>query len=72
MVCMELPLKKWEIIFFLAISVREEDMKEVLDKSPWSFDSKQILLKRFHEGLSPSNVSFQYSPFLDSGFQHPY
>ena len=38
-------------------------MKEVLDKSPWSFDSKQDLLKRFHEGLSLSNVSFQYSPF---------
>ena len=38
-------------------------MKEVLNKSPWSFDRKLILLKRFHEDLSPRNVAFQYSPF---------
>ena len=48
---------------FLAIFVREEDMKEVLDKSPWSFDRKLILLKCFHEDLSPGNVAFKYSPF---------
>ena len=48
---------------FLAIFVREEDMKEVLDKNPWSFDRKLILLKCFHEDLSPGNVAFKYSPF---------
>lgn len=47
---------------FLAIFVREEDMMEVLDRSPWSFDRKLILLKRFNGDLSSGNVSFQYSP----------
>ena len=46
-------------------------MKEVLDKSPWSFDRKLILLKRFHEDLSPGNVAFQYSPFWIRVFNIP-
>ena len=56
---------------FLAIFVREEDMKKVLDKSPWSFDRKLILLKRFHEDLSLGNVAFQYSPFWIRVFNIP-
>ena len=56
---------------FLDIFVREEDMKKVLDKSPWSFDRKLILLKRFHEDLSPGNVAFQYSPFWIRVFNIP-
>ena len=38
-------------------------MIEVLDRSPWSFDKSLILLKHFSDDLSPSNVSFQHSPF---------
>ena len=38
-------------------------MMEVLDRSPWSFDRKLILLKHFNGDLSSGNVSFQYSPF---------
>lgn len=38
-------------------------MMEVLDRIPWSFDRKLILLKPFNGDLSPGNVSFQYSPF---------
>ncbi|KAF3947127.1 hypothetical protein CMV_026699 [Castanea mollissima] len=56
---------------FLAIFVREEDMMEVPDRSPWSFDRKLILLKRFNGDLSPGNVSFQYSPFWIRVFNIP-
>ena len=43
---------------FLAIFTNEEDMVEVLDRSPWSSDRILILLKQFKCDLSPSDVSF--------------
>lgn len=48
---------------FLASFVYREDMMDVLDRSPWSFNRKLILLKRFNGDISPSSVSFQYFPF---------
>ena len=59
----EITIKEVGSNLFLAVFVREGDMIEVLDKSPWSFDRKLILLKHFHEDLSLRNLSFQYSPF---------
>ncbi|XP_030942068.1 uncharacterized protein LOC115967129 [Quercus lobata] len=56
---------------FLAIFVNREDMMDVLDRSPWSFDRKLILLKRFNGDISPSSVSFQYSPFWIRVFNIP-
>ena len=47
---------------FLAIFANEEDMVEVLEKSPWSFD-KRLLLQRFNGDLNPSKVIFQRSSF---------
>ena len=38
-------------------------MIEVQDRSPWSFDKRLILLKRFNGNVSPSNVTFQHSLF---------
>ena len=38
-------------------------MAEILDRSPWYFDRRLILLKHFNGDLSPGNVTFQYSPF---------
>ena len=39
-------------------------MIEVLDRSPWFFYKRLILLKHSNGDLSPGNVSFQHSPFL--------
>ena len=36
---------------FVAIFVSEKDMVEVLDRSPWSFNKRLILLKRFNGDL---------------------
>ena len=44
--------------FFLAVFVTEEHMMDVLDRSPWSFDKRLVLLKRFEGDLSPGNVKF--------------
>ena len=38
-------------------------MIEVLDRSTRPFDKSLFLLKCFNDDLSPSNVSFQHSPF---------
>lgn len=46
-------------------------MKDVLDKSPWSFDKRQVLLKCFDGDLSPGNVKFQRSPFWIRVFSIP-
>ena len=46
-------------------------MVEVLDKSPWSFDRRLILLKQFKGDLRPGDVSFQYSPFWIRVFNIP-
>ena len=48
---------------FLAIFTKEENMIEVLDRSTRPFDKSLFLLKCFNDDLSPSNVSFQHSPF---------
>ena len=56
---------------FLAIFTREEDITEVLDRSPRSFDKRLILMKQFNGDLSPGNVSFQYSPFWIQVFNIP-
>ena len=56
---------------FLAIFVNKEDMLDVLDRSPWSFNRKLILLKCFNGDISPSSVSFQYSPFWIRVFNIP-
>ena len=69
--CMMLLLKRLETIFFLAIFISEKDMVEVLDKSPWSFDRRLILLKRFTSDLSSGNVFFKYSPFWIRVFNIP-
>ena len=46
-------------------------MVEVLDRSPWSFDRRLILLKQFTGDLSPGNVFFKYSPFWIRVFNIP-
>lgn len=46
-------------------------MIEVQEKSLWSFDKRLILLKCFNGDLSPSNVTFQYSPFRIRVFNIP-
>lgn len=48
---------------FLTIFVKEKNINEVQEKSPWSFDKRLILLKYFNCNLSPNNVTFQHSPF---------
>ena len=44
---------------------------DVLDRSPWSFDKRLVLLKRFEGDLSPGNVKFQQSPFWIRVFNIP-
>ncbi|XP_075651832.1 uncharacterized protein LOC142622271 [Castanea sativa] len=56
---------------FLAVFVTEEHMKDVLDKSPWSFDKRLALLKCFDGDLSLGNVKFQRSPFWIRVFNIP-
>ena len=46
-------------------------MIEELDRSPWFFDKRLILLKRSNGDVSPSNVYFQHSPFLIQFFNIP-
>ena len=38
-------------------------MNDILDKSPWSFDKRLVLLKRFTCDVSSENVTFQQSLF---------
>ena len=56
---------------FLAIFISEEDLVEVLDRSPWSFYRRLIFLKRLIRDLSPGNVFFKYSPFWIRVFNIP-
>ena len=46
-------------------------MMDVLDRSPWSFDKRLVLLKQFEGDLSPGNVKFQRSPFWIRAFNIP-
>ena len=43
----------------------------VLNKSPSSFDKKLILMKRFLDDSSPTNVTFSHSPFWICIFSIP-
>lgn len=46
-------------------------MMDVLDKSPWSFYKRLVLLKQFEGDLSPGIVKFQRSPFWIRVFNIP-
>ena len=48
---------------FLAIFDTEEHMNDILDRSPWSFDKKLVLLKCFTSDVGSENVTFQRSLF---------
>ncbi|KAF3949714.1 hypothetical protein CMV_024449 [Castanea mollissima] len=56
---------------FLAIFGTEEHMNDILDRSPWSFEKKLVMVKRFTNDPSPENVSFQRSPFWIRVFNIP-
>ena len=56
---------------FLAIFGSEELVREIIDKSPWSFDKSPILMKCFYGDISPANVSFTHSPFWIRIFNIP-
>ena len=56
---------------FIAIFGSEEHLTSVIDKSPWSFDKKLILMKRFHGDSSPANVTFSHSLFWIRIFNIP-
>ena len=47
---------------FIAVFGSEDQSMTVLDKSPWSFDKKLILMKRFLDDSSPAIVTFSHSP----------
>ena len=53
---------------FLAIFGSAEHLQEIIDKSPWSFDKRLILMKRFFGDISPAKVTFYPFPLLDSYF----
>ena len=46
-------------------------MNDILDRSPWSFDKRSVLLKRFTSDVSSENVTFQQSPFWIRVFNIP-
>lgn len=46
-------------------------MNEVLDRSPWSYDKRLILLKHFNGDISQSYVTFQRSHFWIRVFNIP-
>ena len=56
---------------FLAIFETKEHMNDILDKSPWSFDKRLVLLKRFTSDVSSENVTFQQSLFWIRVFNIP-
>ena len=56
---------------FLAIFEMKEHMNDILDKSPWSFDKRLVLLKCFTSDVSSENVTFQQSPFWIRVFNIP-
>ena len=56
---------------FLAIFGSKEHFIVVLDKSPWSFDKRLIMIKRFHGDSSPDNITFRHFPFWIRIFNIP-
>ena len=56
---------------FIAVFGSEDQSMTVLDKSPWSFDKKLILMKCFLDDSSPANVTFSHSPFRIRIFNIP-
>ncbi|KAK9998270.1 hypothetical protein SO802_017873 [Lithocarpus litseifolius] len=56
---------------FLAIFDTDEHMNDILDRSPWSFDKRLVMLKRFTNDVSSENVTFQRSPFWIRVFNIP-
>ena len=46
-------------------------MNDILDRSPWSFDKRLVMVKRFTNDVSPENVTFQRSPFWIRVFNIP-
>ena len=59
----DVTIEKVEQNLFLAIFVKGEDLKVILDKSLWSFNKRLVLMKGFYCDLSPCNVTFLHSPF---------
>lgn len=59
----DVTIEKVEQNLFLAIFVKGEDLKVILDKSLWSFNKRLVLMKGFYGDLSPCNVTFLHSPF---------
>ena len=57
------PIKEVGNNLFLAIFDTEEHMNDILDRSPWSFDKRLVMVKRFTNDVSPENVTFLRSPF---------
>ena len=64
-------IKKVRNNLFLAIFETKEHMNDTLDKSPWSFDKRLVLLKRFTSDVSSENVTFQQSIFWIRVFNIP-
>jgi len=58
-------------ILSIAVFGSEDHLMTVLDKSPWSFDKKLILMKRFLDDSSPAKVTFSHSPFWIHIFNIP-
>ena len=56
---------------FLAIFGSKERFTVVFDKSPWSFDKRLIMMKRFHGDSSPANITFRHFPFWIRIFNIP-
>ncbi|KAL0013704.1 hypothetical protein SO802_000773 [Lithocarpus litseifolius] len=56
---------------FLAIFDTKEHMNDILDRSPWSFDKRLVMLKCFTNDVSSENVTFQRSPFWIRVFNIP-
>ena len=56
---------------FLAIFGSEDHLQEIIDKSPWSFDIRLILMKRFFGDISPAKVTFTHSLFWIRIFNIP-
>ena len=55
----------------LAIFGSEEHLQEIIDKSPWSFDKRLILMKHFYGDISPAKVTFTHSLFWIRIFNIP-
>nr|POE69175.1 hypothetical protein CFP56_66332 [Quercus suber] len=56
---------------FLAIFGSEEQLEVILNKRPWTFEKKLILMKRFSGDINPALVTFHSSPFWIRVFNIP-